>query len=79
MRPGSVFLSYAKEDLPQVMNLKAAFDRAGVDAWLDKDRLEAGDLYDQKIRRFIKTCAVFVPVISRNTERRSATGNDGLL
>ena len=70
MRPGSVFLSYAKEDLPQVMNLKAAFDRAGVDAWLDKDRLEAGDLYDQKIRRFIKTCAVFVPVISRNTERR---------
>lgn len=70
MRPGSVFISYAKEDLPQVLNLKAAFDRAGVDAWLDKDRLEAGDLYDQKIRRFIKTCAVFVPVISRNTERR---------
>ena len=70
MRPGSVFISYAKEDLPQVLKLKAAFDRAGVDAWLDKDRLEAGDLYDQKIRRFIKTCAVFVPVISRNTERR---------
>ncbi len=43
---------------------------AGVDAWLDKDRLEAGDLYDQKIRRFIKTCAVFIPIISQNTERR---------
>jgi hypothetical protein len=70
MRPGSVFISYAKEDLPHVLMLKAAFDRAGVDAWLDKDRLEAGDLYDQKIRRFIKTCAVFVPVISQNTERR---------
>lgn len=70
MRPGSVFLSYAKEDLPQVLALKAALDRAGVEAWLDKERLEAGDLYDQKIRRFIKTCAAFVPVISRNTERR---------
>ncbi len=70
MRPGSIFLSYAKEDLPQVMNLKAALDRAGIEAWLDKERLEAGDLYDQKIRRFIKTSAVFIPVISRNTERR---------
>ncbi len=70
MRPGSVFLSYAREDLPHVLALKAAFDRAGVDAWLDKDRLEAGDLYDQKIRRFIKTCAVFIPIISQNTERR---------
>jgi len=70
MRPGSVFLSYAKEDLQSVLNFKAALDRAGIDAWLDKERLEAGDLYDQKIRRFIKTCAVFIPVISRNTERR---------
>lgn len=70
MRPGSVFLSYAKEDLPSVMNLRATFERAGIDVWLDKDRLEAGDLYDQKIRRYINTCAVFVPVISRATERR---------
>jgi hypothetical protein len=70
MRPGSVFLSYAREDLRHVLDLKAAFERVGVDAWLDKERLEAGDLYDQKIRRFIKTCAVFVPVISQNTERR---------
>ena len=70
MRPGSLFLSYAREDLPHVLKLKAALDRAGVEAWLDKERLEAGDLYDQKIRRFIKTCAVFIPVISRNTEKR---------
>lgn len=70
MLPGSVFLSYAKEDLPQVLLLKAALNRAGVDAWLDKERLEAGDAYDLKIRRFIKTCSAFVPVISRNTERR---------
>lgn len=70
MRPGSIFLSYAKEDLPYVLALKAALDQAGVEAWLDKERLEAGDLYDQKIRRFIKTCAVFVPIISRTTERR---------
>ena len=36
-----LFISYAREDLPSVLNLKAAFDRAGVEAWLDKERLEA--------------------------------------
>lgn len=70
MAPGGVFLSYAREDMAAVLEIKAALDRAGIAAWLDKDRLEAGDLYDQKIRRYIKTCGVFVPVISRNTERR---------
>lgn len=70
MAPGSVFLSYSRDDLPSVLALRDALVRAGVDAWLDKDRLEAGDLYDQKIRRYIKTCAAFIPVISRNTERR---------
>lgn len=70
MAPGSVFLSYSRDDLASVLALREALVRAGVDAWLDKDRLEAGDQYDQKIRRYIKTCAAFIPVISRNTERR---------
>jgi hypothetical protein len=71
MAPGGVFLSYAREDMDAVLALRAALEREGVPAWLDKDRLEAGDLYDQKIRRYIKTCGVFVPLISRNTERRT--------
>ncbi len=71
MAPGGVFLSYAREDMGAVLELKAMLDRAGISAWLDKDRLEAGDLYDQKIRRYIKTCGAFIPVISRNTERRA--------
>jgi hypothetical protein len=70
MAPGGVFLSYAREDMEAVLALKGALDRAGIAAWLDKDRLEAGDLYDQKIRRYIKTCGAFIPVISRNSERR---------
>ena len=41
-----------------------------MDVWFDKDRLEAGDQYDAKIKRHIKGCALFIPVISRNTERR---------
>lgn len=70
MAPGSVFLSYSRDDLASVLELRDVLSRTGIEVWFDKDRLEAGDLYDQKIRRYIKTCAAFIPVISRNTERR---------
>ena len=40
---------------------------AGIEVWLDKDALRGGDAWDQKIRRQIRDCALFVAVISRNT------------
>ena len=70
MAPGSIFISYAKEDLAAVQALQKALESLGVDVWFDKDRLEAGDLYDQKIKRNIRSCSFFMPVISRTTERR---------
>ncbi|MBI3937949.1 MAG: toll/interleukin-1 receptor domain-containing protein [Betaproteobacteria bacterium] len=70
MAPGAIFLSYAKEDFEAVERLKTSLELAGLDVWFDKHRLEAGDQYDQKIRRNIKNCSLFVPVISGNTERR---------
>jgi hypothetical protein len=70
MEPGAIFVSYAKEDLEAVQRLTKSFERAGLQIWFDKDRLEAGDQYDQKIRRNVKNCSLFLPVISRNTERR---------
>ena len=70
MQPGAVFVSYAKEDVAAVQSLQRALEGLGLDVWFDKDRLEAGDQYDAKIRRNIKGCSLFIPVISRNTERR---------
>lgn len=67
---GGVFISYAKEDVAAVSRIRAALEDLGLDVWFDCDRLEAGDLYDRKIRNNIKVCSLFVPVISRNTERR---------
>jgi hypothetical protein len=66
----SVFISYAREDLPAVQQLKSALDQAGIRVWFDMDRLEGGDDYDRKIQRNIARCAYFVPVVSANTERR---------
>jgi hypothetical protein len=70
MQSGAIFLSYAKEDLASVQSLQRSLEAQGIDVWFDKDRLEAGDQYDQKIKRHIKTCSLFMPVISQNTERR---------
>ena len=70
MPPGAVFVSYAKEDLAAVQALQRSFEALGIDVWFDKDRLEAGDLYDQKIKRNIRSCSYFMPVISRTTVRR---------
>lgn len=67
---GGIFISYAKEDLGAVQNIFSALEELGLDVWIDKDRLEAGDQYDQKIKRNIKACSLFLPIISGTTQRR---------
>jgi len=66
----AIFISYAREDLPAVQQMKAAMDAAGLTTWFDLDRLEGGDDYDRKIRANIGRCSFFVPVISASTQRR---------
>jgi hypothetical protein len=70
MPDNAVFISYAREDLPAVQQLKAGLDAAGITTWFDIDRLEAGDDYDRKIRNNISRCSYFIPVVSANTQRR---------
>lgn len=66
----AVFISYAREDLAAVQQMKAGLEAAGVLTWFDIDRLEGGDDYDHKIQRNIARCSYFIPVISANTQRR---------
>jgi hypothetical protein len=70
MPENAIFISYAREDLPAVQKMKAAFDAAGLVTWFDLDRLESGDDYDRKIRANIGRCSFFLPVISGSTQRR---------
>ncbi len=70
MAPQAVFLSYASEDRPLVERTKAALEDAGLDVWLDTERLRSGDAWDLKIQRHIRRCSYFVPFISRNAQRR---------
>lgn len=66
----SVFISYASEDRPAARALRDLLVAAGIDAWCDENELGGGDAWDQKIRRQIRDCDYFMPVISATTERR---------
>ena len=43
---------------------------SGLDVWFDQSELRGGDAWDASIRRQIKECALFVPIISANTQAR---------
>ncbi len=66
----TVFLSYAKEDRAAVQRIRDTLARFGLEAWYDESDLLGGDAWDQKIRRQIRDCDLFMPVISANTEAR---------
>ncbi len=66
----AVFLSYAAQDADAAQRLCEALRAAGVNVWFDQSELRGGDTWDQKIRREIRDCALFIPVISANTQAR---------
>ncbi len=70
MSDHAVFISYAREDLAAVQQLKAGLDAAGIKAWFDMDRLESGDDFARKIRGNVARCGYFIPVVSATTQRR---------
>jgi TolB-like protein/tetratricopeptide (TPR) repeat protein len=67
---GAVFLSYAREDSAAARRIADALRGFGVEVWLDQSELRGGDAWDQKIRRQIKDCALFVPLVSAHTQSR---------
>src|SRR5215210_3592526 len=66
----AVFLSYASQDAEAARRICEALRAAGVEVWFDQSELRGGDAWDQKIRKQIRDCALFVPVISANTQAR---------
>jgi len=70
VRKPAVFISYASQDAKAAKRICDALRAAGIEVWFDQSELRGGDAWDQSIRRQIKTCALFLPVISRNTHNR---------
>jgi TolB-like protein/cytochrome c-type biogenesis protein CcmH/NrfG len=66
----AVFLSYASQDAAAARRICEMLRDTGVEVWFDQSELRGGDAWDQKIRRQIRECALFVPIISANTQAR---------
>ena len=69
--PGAVFLSYAREDNEAARRIADALRAFGVEVWFDQNELRGGDSWDAKIKQQIRECALFVPVVSAQTEART--------
>ena len=67
---GAVFLSYASQDAEAARRICEALRAAGVEVWFDKSELRGGEAWDASIRRQIKGCKLFLPLISANTQAR---------
>jgi TolB-like protein len=67
----AVFLSYASQDTKAAQKICEALRAAGIEVWFDQSELRGGDAWDQSIRKQIKTCALFLPLISKHTHERA--------
>jgi TolB-like protein/Flp pilus assembly protein TadD len=66
----AIFLSHASQDAEAAQRICEALRAAGLEVWFDQSELRGGDTWDASIRRQIKECALFVPLISANTQSR---------
>ena len=71
MPRNAIFISYTREDLAAVQELKAGLEAAGLPVWFDQQSLKPGDNFKPQIEQYIaRSCSCFIAVISKNTERR---------
>ncbi len=66
----AVFLSYAREDTEAARRIADALRAFGVEVWFDQSELRGGDSWDAKIKKQIRECALFVPLVSAQTQER---------
>jgi TolB-like protein/Flp pilus assembly protein TadD len=66
----AVFLSYASQDAEAAQKICEALRADGIEVWFDKSELRGGDAWDRQIRKQIHDCALFIPVISANSQAR---------
>ncbi|MBL8522020.1 MAG: TIR domain-containing protein [Betaproteobacteria bacterium] len=66
----AIFLSYSSDDAAAARRICDALRAAGLEVWFDQSELRGGDAWDASIRKQIKECALFIPVISANTNAR---------
>jgi TolB-like protein/Tfp pilus assembly protein PilF len=68
---GAVFISYCSQDAPAAERICESLRAAGIEVWFDRNELRGGDVWDSKIKKQIHDCAIFVAVVSAQTNART--------
>ncbi len=63
-------MSYASEDAEAARRLCDGLRTAGFEVWIDQTEFRGGEAWDRLIRQRIRSCRLFVPLISANTQAR---------
>jgi TolB-like protein/tetratricopeptide (TPR) repeat protein len=67
----AIFLSYASQDAEAAQRICDALRAAGIEVFFDQSELRGGDAWDHKIRKQVRECELFLPIISKNTQARA--------
>lgn len=67
-----VFISYSRADKDVAMRLYHVLQESGLNVWFDRDSLGVGVDFRNEIRSAIRTCKLFVPVLSHNITSQAA-------
>ncbi len=67
----AIFLSYSSDDAEAARRICESLRAVGLEVWFDQSELRGGDAWDASIRKQIKECSLFVPIISASTNARS--------
>lgn len=68
-----IFLSYAREDSPEVLRLYEALGNAGFEPWMDQKNLLPGQDWEREIRLAIRNADLFIACLSSNGLGRRGT------
>lgn len=61
-----VFVSYAKENFDKAHSIYQELEKAGVQSWMDKERLRPGNDFPVEITRAIRKCKTFMILLSND-------------
>jgi hypothetical protein len=67
---GAIFVSYCHIDREFAFRVTEKLQRHGCLVWLDRDRLQAGDNFENEFEDAIKRCVLFLSLITPSTEGR---------
>lgn len=66
-----IFISYAHEDVQKIKYISLAYKAQGVNYFFDRDSLEIGDVYEEKIFDYIDSSDLFILCWSKNAQQSS--------